>query len=104
MKLLEKNRQRLAYDELLASYIIFYELKKKINLKNNIPLILNYELSNEIQRKLSNFKLTKDQEKVLSDIKKDLSLKNQKNVQTDSGRCWFWENNNCTVNVYFFCG
>ena len=85
-KLLEKNRQRLAYDELLASYIIFYELKKKINLKNNIPPILNYELSNEIQRKLS-FKLTKDQLTTLQDIKYDLSLKKQmyRLIQGDVG-------------------
>ena len=86
MKFLEKNRQRLAYDELLASYIIFYELKKKINLKNNIPPILNYELSNEIQRKLS-FKLTKDQLTTLQDIKYDLSLKKQmyRLIQGDVG-------------------
>ena len=85
-KLLEKNRQRLAYDELLASYIIFYELKKKINLKNNIPPILNYELSNEIQSKLS-FKLTKDQLTTLQDIKYDLSLKKQmyRLIQGDVG-------------------
>ena len=85
-KLLEKNRQRLAYDELLASYIIFYELKKKINLKNNIPPILNYELSDEIQRKLP-FKLTKDQLTTLQDIKYDLSLKKQmyRLIQGDVG-------------------
>ena len=86
LTLLEKNRQRLAYDELLASYIIFYELKKKINLKNNIPPILNYELSNEIQRRLS-FKLTKDQLTTLQDIKYDLSLKKQmyRLIQGDVG-------------------
>ena len=86
LKLLEKNRQRLAYDELLASYIIFYELKKKINLKNNMHPILNYELSNEIQRKLS-FKLTNDQLTTLQDIKYDLSLKKQmyRLIQGDVG-------------------
>ena len=76
LKSLEKNRQRLAYDELLSSYMMFYELKKKINLKNNIPPILNYELSNQIQRKLT-YKLTKDQLTALQDIKYDLSLKKQ---------------------------
>ena len=86
LKLFERNRQRLAYDELLASYIIFYELKKKINLKNNISPIVNYELSNKIQSKLS-FKLTKDQLTTLQDIKYDLSLKKQmyRLIQGDVG-------------------
>ncbi len=86
IKLLEINRQRLAYDELLASYIIFYKLKTKINLKNNISPIVNYELSNKIQSKLS-FKLTKDQLTTLQDIKYDLSLKKQmyRLIQGDVG-------------------
>ena len=86
LKLLEINRQRLAYDELLSSYIIFYELKKKINLKNKIPPLLNHELSNQIQKKLS-FKLTIDQLKALEDIKYDLSLDKQmyRLVQGDVG-------------------
>ena len=86
LRSLEKNRQRLAYDELLSSYMIFYELKKKINLKNNIPPISNYGLSTEIQRKLS-YKLTKDQLRTLQDIKYDLSLKKQmyRLIQGDVG-------------------
>ena len=86
LKLLDKNRQRLAFDELLSSYIIFDKLKKKINLRNNTPPILNYELSDEIQRKLS-FKLTKDQLKTLQDIKYDISLKKQmyRLIQGDVG-------------------
>ena len=85
-KLLEKNRQRLAYDELLSSYIVFNELKKKINSKNNIPSIYNHEISNKIQRKLS-FKLTKDQLNTLKDIKSDLSLNKQmyRLIQGDVG-------------------
>ena len=86
LRSLEKNRQRLAYDELLSSYIMFYELKKKINLKNNIPPISNYELSNKIQRGLS-YKLTKDQLRTLQDIKNDLLLKKQmyRLIQGDVG-------------------
>ena len=86
LRSLEKNRQRLAFDELLSSYMMFYELKQKINLKNNIPPISNYELSKNIQRRLS-YKLTKDQLRTLQDIKYDLSLKKQmyRLIQGDVG-------------------
>ncbi len=74
-KRVEQNRKRLAFDELLSSYLKFYELKKKYKEKDHI-IIKDSHTSNKVVSNL-NFKLTKDQEKVLSDIKKDL-LKNQK--------------------------
>ncbi len=86
LDLLESNRKRLAYDELLSSYMIFNELKQRVNVKNNLIPICNSELSIKIQKKLS-FKLTKDQFKTLEDIKYDLSLKKQmyRLIQGDVG-------------------
>ena len=65
-------RRRLAYDELLASYLTFFELKKKFNLDKNRVKIKNLDYTNKILSRLS-FKLTKDQIKSLKDINNDLN-------------------------------
>jgi len=65
-------RRRLAYDELLASYLTFFELKKKFNLDKNRIKITDLGYTNKILSRLS-FKLTKDQIRSLKDIDNDLN-------------------------------
>ena len=65
-------RRRLAYDELLASYLTFFELKKKFNLDKNKFKIKKLDYTNKILNRLS-FKLTKDQISSLKDIDNDLN-------------------------------
>tara|TARA_A100001015_G_scaffold206285_1_gene230702 strand:- start:692 stop:2758 length:2067 start_codon:yes stop_codon:yes gene_type:complete len=83
---LEKNRTRLAFDELLSSYLTFYELKKKIRLNSTKSIISNYSLSKKIKQKLP-FELTEDQSTALNDIRKDLSKSQQmyRLIQGDVG-------------------
>ncbi|MFL2660392.1 MAG: ATP-dependent DNA helicase RecG [Alphaproteobacteria bacterium] len=71
----EYNRKRLAFDELLSSYLTFNKLKQKYNKKNNIIIKTSHTTSKIIKN--LDFNLTKDQKKVLKDINKDL-LKKQK--------------------------
>ena len=73
---LEQNRRRLAFDELLSSFLTFYKLKNKFSLKNFNKKVLNSQLSSSIIKEFP-FKLTKDQLNALNDIKKDL-LSNKK--------------------------
>ncbi len=76
LKRFEKNRKRLAFDEILSSYLTFYELKKKFDTKNKFQNISNFSLSPKIIKKLP-FNLTTDQIRSLEEIKKDLKI-NQK--------------------------
>ncbi len=64
--------RRLAFDEILASLLIFSEVRKTIkkNNKKNKKFLKNY--SKEVLSKL-NFDLTNDQKKVLENINIDLS-------------------------------
>ena len=76
VKRLEQNRKRLAFDELLSSYLTFYELRDEFNCRTTKNKIISSELSKSIIKKLP-FKLTNDQEKSFIEIKKDL-LSNKK--------------------------
>ena len=66
-------RERLAFDEILASFLIFKSLKKKNNEKK-VLLIKDNSHSDIILKKL-NFKLTKDQLSSLKEIQLDLKKK-----------------------------
>ncbi len=72
----QTNRERLAFDELLSSYLTFFDLKRKFNKNANFNRIEEFKISNKIINNLP-FKLTADQKKSLSEIKKDLT-KNEK--------------------------
>ena len=67
-------RRRIAFDELLSSYLTFYELKKKFNFYKNDISIKNFSRSKEVIKRLQ-FSLTTDQVKVLNDIESDLKKK-----------------------------
>ena len=68
--------QRLAFDEIFSSYLVHSEIRKKIKKLKKKKKILDYVKQDYLISKLD-FKLTKDQLKVLNEINKDLSS-NQK--------------------------
>jgi ATP-dependent DNA helicase RecG len=68
--------KRLAYDEILASFLVNSEIRKKIKKIKKISKIFDQKPHYEIINKL-NFKLTNDQKASLIDINKDLVSKNK---------------------------
>ena len=78
-KVFDKNelntfRTRIAFDELLSSYLTFYELKKKFNFYKNDISIKDFSCSKEIIKRLQ-FRLTIDQIKALNQVQSDLKQK-----------------------------
>jgi ATP-dependent DNA helicase RecG len=68
--------KRLAYDEILASFLVHSEIRKKIKRIKKQKKIFNLSKQNNILSKL-NFNLTNDQKKSISEINQDL-MSNQK--------------------------
>ena len=75
-KFKENFYQRLVFDEILATLLVFSEIRKSIkkikkeNKKFNPNALVKFE-------KILNFELTKDQKKVLNDINSDLASQNK---------------------------
>ena len=69
----EKLRQRLAYDEILSSFLIFNQIKKKSNQIKKYKIHNNKNSDNLI--KDLDFNLTTDQLSSISDIRDDLKKK-----------------------------
>ncbi len=63
--------ERLAYDEILASFLAHSEIRKKIKKIKKQKKIFNSDYQNSILSKL-NFELTNDQKKSLNEINQDL--------------------------------
>ena len=72
----EKFYKRLAYDEILASFLVNSEIRKKIKKIKKISKDFTKEAHNEIIDKLD-FNLTNDQNKTLEDINTDLNSKSK---------------------------
>jgi len=68
--------KRLAYDEILASFLVNSEIRKKIKKIKKVSKKFDDKSYNEVINKL-NFKLTKDQQSSLIDINKDLTSKSK---------------------------
>ena len=68
--------KRLAYDEILTSFLVNSEIRKKIKKIKKIPKIFSKKEHFEITNKL-NFNLTNDQKKSLEEINKDLKSKSK---------------------------
>jgi ATP-dependent DNA helicase RecG len=68
--------ERLAYDEILSSFLVHSEIRKKIKKIKKEKKIFDIEYQNEILSRL-NFDLTNDQKKTLNEINEDLKS-NQK--------------------------
>ena len=68
--------KRLAYDEILASFLVNSEIRKKIKKIKKVRKIFTQKAHNNIINKL-NFSLTNDQKKALEDINKDLDSKSK---------------------------
>jgi ATP-dependent DNA helicase RecG len=68
--------KRLAYDEILSSFLVNSEIRKKIKKIKKVSKIFSQNFYKKIISKL-NFVLTNDQVKSLNDINKDLSSKNK---------------------------
>ena len=68
--------KRLAYDEILASFLVNSEIRKKIKKIKKVSKNFNKKAHNEITNKL-NFDLTNDQKKTLDDINGDLNSKSK---------------------------
>ncbi len=66
--------KRLAFDEILASFLISSEIRKKIKKAKKNPKIFNNEAFNKTMSKVD-FDLTNDQKLSLQEINKDLSSK-----------------------------
>jgi ATP-dependent DNA helicase RecG len=68
--------RRLAYDEILSSFLVNSEIRKKIKkIKKDAKTFTENSYNNTISK--LNFKLTADQNKTLIDINKDLSSKSK---------------------------
>ena len=68
--------KRLAYDEILASFLVNSEIRKKIKKIKKVSKKFTGKAHNDITDKL-NFSLTNDQKKSLEDINKDLNSKSK---------------------------
>jgi len=68
--------KRLAYDEILASFLVNSEIRKKIKKIKKTSKKFTEKAHNNIINKL-NFNLTNDQKKSLEDINKDLNSKSK---------------------------
>ena len=68
--------KRLAYDEILASFLVNSEIRKKIKKIKKNSKIFSEKVHNNIINKL-NFNLTNDQKISLNDINKDLNSKSK---------------------------
>ena len=68
--------KRLAYDEILASFLVNSEIRKKIKKIKKVSKKFNKKAYNDLTKKLS-FELTNDQKASLVDINKDLSSKSK---------------------------
>ena len=68
--------KRLAYDEILASFLVNSEIRKKIKKIKKVSKKFTEKAHNSIINKL-NFNLTNDQKKSLKDINKDLNSKSK---------------------------
>jgi len=68
--------KRLAYDEILASFLVNSEIRKKIKKIKKISKKFNDSAYNNLTKKL-NFELTNDQKASIVDINKDLSSKSK---------------------------
>ena len=68
--------RRLAYDEILASFLVSSEIRKKIKKIKKVSKKFSEKPYNEILNKL-NFELTNDQKKTLIDINRDLISKSK---------------------------
>ena len=68
--------KRLAYDEILASFLVNSEIRKKIKKIKKVSKRFTEKAHNNIINKI-NFTLTNDQKKSLEDINKDLSSKSK---------------------------
>ncbi|MDA8537944.1 ATP-dependent DNA helicase RecG, partial [Candidatus Pelagibacter bacterium] len=68
--------KRLAYDEVLASFLVNSEIRKKIKKIKKTPKKFTEEVYNQVIEKL-NFDLTNDQKKSLEVINKDLKSGNK---------------------------
>ena len=68
--------KRLAYDEILASFLVNSEIRKKVKKIKKIPKKFTENEKNKIMNKL-NFNLTNDQTTSLEDINKDLKSKSK---------------------------
>ena len=68
--------RRLAFDEILASYLISSEIRKKIKKVKKKEKKFSNKSNEKIISKLS-FKLTNDQKKTLTEINKDLNSKSK---------------------------
>ena len=68
--------KRLAYDEILASFLVNSEIRKNIKKIKKVSKKFTKKAHNDIVNKLD-FNLTNDQEKSLDDINRDLSSKSK---------------------------
>jgi len=68
--------KRLAYDEILATFLVNSEIRKKIKKIKKVSKKFTENAKNKITSKL-NFNLTNDQKKSLDDINKDLNSKSK---------------------------
>ena len=68
--------KRLAYDEILASFLVNSEIRKKIKKIKKVSKKFTDKAQNNITDKLD-FNLTKDQKKSLNDINEDLNSKSK---------------------------
>ena len=75
-KFRENFYQRLVFDEILATFLVFSEIRKSIKKIKKKAKIINTNTNFDIKKKLG-FTLTNDQKKVLSEINHDLSSQNK---------------------------
>ena len=68
----KNNIDRLIFDEILSTFLINSNIKKKFKRKKKIPKKINFALTNTVEQKIG-FKLTEDQNKAINEINNDIS-------------------------------
>ena len=68
----KKYIDRLIFDEILSSFLINSNLKKKFKRKKKVPKKINFSIASSLEKKIG-FKLTIDQNNAINEINKDIS-------------------------------
>ena len=68
----KNNIDRLIFDEILSTFLINSNIKKKFKRKKKTPKKINFALTNTVEQKIG-FKLTEDQNKAINEINNDIS-------------------------------
>ncbi len=68
----KKYINRLIFDEILSTFLINSNIRKKFKKKKKLPKTIDFHLNNDVEKKIG-FKLTIDQNKAINEINHDIA-------------------------------